>query len=103
MKRCMKFFPVILAALALAASGSSMFSRQASAQKGGAAPGGPQKGGPKDGAATLSLEAQRQISALLAEKQSRTSAQRKIGSQLLYAMKAQRGQAMTQDGSVRAL
>jgi subtilase family protein/proprotein convertase P-domain-containing protein len=102
MKRYLRFFPVILAALALAASGSSLILRQASAQKGGAQ-GGVQKGGTKGGAATLSIEAQRQISALLAEKQSRTPEQRKISAHLLNAMRAHRGLAMTQGGEVRAL
>jgi subtilisin-like proprotein convertase family protein len=102
MKRYLRFFPVILAAMALAAVGSTLILRQASAQQGRALP-GPQKGDPQKGAATLSIEAQRQISALLEEKQSRTPAQRKINSKLLYAMKEQRGQAMTRGGEVRTL
>src|SRR5262245_40323433 len=103
MKRYLRFFPVMLAALALAAGGSTMILRQVSAQKGGAQPGGPQKGGPQKGAPTLSVEAQRQIRALLDEKQNRSAAQRKVSAQLLYASRARRGQAMTQGGEVRAL
>src|SRR5262249_31887855 len=93
MKRYMRFLPIILAALALAASGSNMVLRNASAQKGATAPGKQKPGG----AATLSVEAQQQILALIKEKQSRTPAQRKISSQLLGAMRAERGQSMTQD------
>jgi subtilisin-like proprotein convertase family protein len=100
MKRYLRFFPVILAALALAAGGSTLILRQASAQQGGVQK---QKPGPKDGAATLSLEAQRQISALLAEKQGRTPEQRKISSHLLNAMRSQRGLAITRGGEVRTL
>src|SRR5262249_53984299 len=95
MRRYMRFLPIILAALALAASGSNIVLRNASAQLGPTKPGGPQKGG---GAATLSVAAQQQIEALLKEKQSRTQAQRKISSQLLGAMRAERGQSMTPDG-----
>jgi hypothetical protein len=98
MRRCVRFFPIILAALALAASGSTIFLRQASAQLGGV-----QKVDTKKGEAQLSAAAQRQISSLLREKQSRTPEQRKISSHLLYAMRAQRGESMTSDGSVRAL
>jgi subtilisin-like proprotein convertase family protein len=93
----MRFFPVILAALALAASGSTTMLRNASAQQGGA--GAPTKGG----AAQLSAAAQRQISAMMAEKQSRTPELRKIDSRLIYAMRAQRGQAMTASGEVTSL
>ena len=107
MKRYLRFFPVILAALALAVGGSTMFLQQASAQKGGAKGGAqkgdPQKGDPQKGGATLSVEAQQQIRALLEEKWSRTPAQRKIGSHLLNAMRAQRSQAMTRGGEVRTL
>ncbi len=39
--------------------------------------------------------AARQIQALIAEKESRTAAQRKIDSQLLYAMKMRRGESIT--------
>ena len=42
----------------------------------------------------LSESAKRQIAALLAEKESRTQAQQKIDSQLLYALRANRGEAM---------
>src|SRR5215510_11143791 len=99
MRRYLRFFPIILAALALAAGGSTMILRQVNAQKGGAATGGPQKGGDQKGggATTLSIEAQRQIRALLDEKQSRTPQERKISAHLLNAMRAQRGQAMTRN------
>src|SRR5215468_9948252 len=104
MRRYMRFLPIILAALALAASGSNIVLRNASAQLGGALGGkqdvNKQKGG---GGATLSVAAQQQIKALLQEKQSRTPEQKKISSHLLYAMRAQRGEAMTSDGSVRRL
>jgi subtilisin family serine protease len=104
MKRYLRFFPVILAALALAAGGSTFILRQASAQQGNAQKGGQKKEDPqKGGATTLSVEAQQQIRALLEEKWSRTPAQRKVSSHLLNAMKAQRGQAMTRGGEVRAL
>src|SRR5262245_2013258 len=98
MRRYMRFLPIILAALALAASGSNMILRNASAQLGSARP-GPQKGE----AATLSVAAQQQISALIQEKNSRTPAQKKINSHLIYAMKEQRGEAMTKYGEVRTL
>jgi subtilisin-like proprotein convertase family protein len=102
MRRYMRFFPVILAALALAASGSSTMLRNASAQQGGV--GATPKGAtPKGEAAQLSAAAQRQISAMMAEKQSRTPEQRKIDSRLIYAARAQRGQAMTAGGEVNAL
>ena len=88
MRRCLRFFPIILAALALAASGSSPILRNAGAQQGGA---------------QLSVAAQQQISALLQEKRSRTAAQKKINSQLLYAMKMRRGESLTARGEVRTL
>ncbi|HEY9434492.1 MAG TPA: S8 family serine peptidase [Blastocatellia bacterium] len=88
MRRCLRFFPIILAALALAASGSSPILRNAGAQQGGA---------------QLSVAAQQQISALLQEKWSRTAAQKKINSQLLYAMKMRRGESLTARGEVRTL
>src|SRR5262245_39551931 len=106
MRRYVRFFPMILVALVLAAGGSNMILRQASAQKSGAsggAQGGAQKGGPKDGAPTLGPEAQRQIKALLDEKRSRTPDERKISAHLLNAMRAHRGQAMTPNGEVRSL
>jgi subtilisin-like proprotein convertase family protein len=43
------------------------------------------------GPTALASSAQKQIASLLAEKQSRTPAQRKIGSSLIYKMKAQKG------------
>src|SRR5262249_41618059 len=98
MRRYARFFPVILAALALVSSGSTTFLRQASAQQGSA-----QKGGAQKGDAQMSVAAQRQISALLQEKNSRTPAQKKINSQLLYAMKERRGEKMTSGGEVSTL
>ena len=89
MRRCLRFFPIILAALALAASGSTPILRNAGAQQGGGA--------------QLSVAAQQQISALLQEKRSRTAAQKKIDSQLLYAMKMRRGESLTARGEVRTL
>ncbi|HEU0179355.1 MAG TPA: hypothetical protein VFV58_34255, partial [Blastocatellia bacterium] len=102
MRRCVRFFPVILAALAMAASGSNTILRQASAQ--GGALGAVQKGGgQKSGPATLSVEAQQQITAILKEKQSRTKEERKVSPQLLYAMRALRGEPMTAKGEVSKL
>jgi len=72
----------------LAASGSTPILRNAGAQQGGA---------------QLSSAAQQQISALLQEKRSRTAAQKKIDSQLLYAMKMRRGESLTARGEVRTL
>ncbi|HEX2489719.1 MAG TPA: S8 family serine peptidase, partial [Blastocatellia bacterium] len=88
MRRCLRFFPIILAALVLAASGSTPILRNAGAQQGGA---------------QLSAAAQQQISALLQEKRLRTAAQKKINSQLLYAMKMRRGESLTARGEVRTL
>src|SRR5262245_17627006 len=99
MGRFMKFFPVILAALALATSGSSPILRQASAQQ----KGGAQPAPPKGGVAKLSAEAERQIAALLEDKQKRTQAQKKISSQLIYATRAARGERMTAGGEVGML
>jgi subtilisin-like proprotein convertase family protein/subtilisin family serine protease len=100
----MRFLPIILAALALAASGSNIVLRNASAQL-GATKQGPQKGEQKGGggAATLSVAAQQQIRALLDEKNSRTKEQRKISMHLLNAMRVQRGEKMTPGGEVSAL
>ena len=88
MRRCLRFFPIILAALALAAGSPTTILRKAGAQGEGA---------------QLSAAAQQQISALLQEKQSRTAAQKKINSQLLYAMKARRGESLTARGEVHTL
>jgi subtilisin-like proprotein convertase family protein len=90
MRRRLRFFAAISLLLALAAGGlliSSLF-RAASAQQNGA---------------QLSAEAQRQIKALLNEKKSRSSAEKKLDSQLLYAMKARRGEPLTAGGEVRSL
>src|SRR5262245_49709652 len=101
MRRYLRFFPIILAALALAAGGSNIILRHASAQLSGTQKGDTDTA--KGGGAQLSVAAQQQISALLREKQSRTPAQKKISSHLLNAMRVQRGEAITSDGSVRAL
>src|SRR5215470_17929133 len=77
MKRYMRFLPIILAALALAASGSNIVLRNASAQLGST----PKGGAPKV-EAQLSAAAAQQISALLQEKYSRTPAQKKISMHL---------------------
>jgi subtilisin-like proprotein convertase family protein len=90
MKRRLRLFVAISVLLALSASGlliSPLF-RGASAQQ---------------NVPQLSAAAQRQIQALLNEKNSRTLAQKKLDSQLLYAMKARRGEPMTQSGEVRSL
>lgn len=100
MRRCVRFFPVILVALALAASGSTIILGPASAQQGGAQKEDKQKK-PKEG--TLSEGALKQISALLEEKQSRTPEQKKIASSLLNARKAQRGESITSGSEVRGL
>ncbi|HKX27725.1 MAG TPA: proprotein convertase P-domain-containing protein [Blastocatellia bacterium] len=83
---------LVLAALVIGGLAISPLFRAANAQQGGVQQPG-----------ALSAAAKQQINALLAEKQSRTPAQRKIGSQLLYAIKAQRGEAMTSGGLVRSL
>jgi subtilisin-like proprotein convertase family protein len=90
MRRRLRFFAAISGLLALVAGGiliSPMF-RAASAQQNGA---------------QLSAAAQRQITALLAEKNSRSSAEKKFDSQLLYAIKARRGNPMTAGGEVHSL
>src|SRR5262245_23321907 len=53
--------------------------------------------------AQLSAAAQQQIKSLLDEKNSRSPAQKKIDSRLLYTMKARRGEAMTKGGEVSSL
>ncbi len=73
--------------------------RGASAQRGTIQ----QPGGSATGELPLSAAAQAQISALLAEKNSLTPAQKKIASNLRYAMKSQRGEMMTARGEVRTL
>jgi Proprotein convertase P-domain/Subtilase family len=100
MRRCLRFFPVILAAVALVASGLTPILRQASAQQGNVQKGGKQQ---PTGATQLGPEALRQINALLAEKQSRTPEQRKVDSRLIQAMRAQRGEMMTSGSEVRTL
>src|SRR5215470_1760890 len=102
MKRYMRFLPIILAALALAASGSNVVLRNASAQLGGTVTGA-QTGGKKKGEPQLGAAAAQQITALLQEKYSRTREQQKISSTLIYAMRAARGQAMTSRGEVPRL
>jgi hypothetical protein len=90
MRRCLIFFATTLGLMALVADGlliSPLF-RTAGAQR---------------GEAQLSAAAQGQIKALLDEKKSRTPTQKKIDSQLLFAMKARRGEPMTTGGEVRSL
>jgi hypothetical protein len=90
MRRCLRLFPTISVLLALVAGGlliSPLF-RAASAQR---------------NEAQLSAAAQRQIKALLDEKKARSSAEKKLDSQFLYAMRARRGQPMTAGGEVRSL
>src|SRR5262245_41334144 len=96
MRLRLKSYPTTLVSLALVAGGlwiSAQF-RAASAQRGGG-------GVVSEGA--LSAAAQQQIRALLAEKESRTPAQKKMASSLLHAIKTQRGEAMTRGGEVREL
>ncbi|MBO0719866.1 MAG: S8 family serine peptidase [Blastocatellia bacterium] len=59
--------------------------------------------GAQNNGAQMSAAAQQQIKSLLDEKNSRSPAQKKIDSRLLYAMKAHRGEAMTRGGEVRSL
>lgn len=81
MRHRLKLFTTTLVLLALVASGLLILPqfRPASAQQ---------------GKAQLSAAAQRQIKALLDEKRSRTTAQKKMDSQLLFAMKARRGESL---------
>src|SRR5262245_58305461 len=102
MRRYMRFLPIMLAALALAASGSNIVLRNASAQLSGKQT-GKQTGGKQKGEPQLSAAAQQQITALLQEKYSRTAERKKISSPLIYAMRAARGQAMTSRGEVPML
>lgn len=88
MRRYVRLLLILLVALALVTSSSNTVLHKASAQQSGA---------------QLSAEGQRQINALLKEKHSRTPAQKKINSQLLYAMKMQRGESITPGGEVRTL
>jgi subtilisin-like proprotein convertase family protein len=60
-------------------------------------------GAQQGGEPGFSDSAKRQIQALLQEKQSRSPAKRKISSQLLQALKVQRGEAITMGGEVRSL
>ena len=55
----------------------------------------PQQRTQREEPAGLSRSAAMQIEELLAEKESRTSAQRKLDSQLIYALKAKRGQRIS--------
>ncbi|MBO0799759.1 MAG: hypothetical protein J2P31_13140, partial [Blastocatellia bacterium] len=89
MRRRLRFFISLLSALL--AGGLLLISpifRSASAQK---------------RSAQMNAAAQQQIKSLLDEKNSRSTAQKKIDSRLLYAMKAHRGEAMTLGGEVRTL
>lgn len=93
MKRCLGFFATF--AILLMAGGLliSPLLRAAGAR---------QKGTPA-APARMSAAAQRQIKSLLDEKKARTPAQKKLDSQLLYTMKARRGEPMTPGGEVRSL
>jgi subtilisin-like proprotein convertase family protein len=95
MRRRLKYINAFSGLLILIACGLiacdliiSPYVRTASAQRNGA---------------QLSDAAQRQIKSLLDEKNSRSPAQKKIDSRLLYTMKARRGEAMTRGGEVRSL
>jgi hypothetical protein len=90
MRQRLKLYTTALVLLALVASGLLILPqfRRASAQQ---------------GEVQLSAAAQRQIKALLDEKRSRTTAQKKMDSQLLFAMKARRDEPMTRGGEVRSL
>jgi hypothetical protein len=90
MRRRSRFFTTTLVLLALVATGLMTLPlfRPSSAQQSGAQPGGE---------AQLSASAQAQIRALLDEKASRTPAQRKIESPLLYAIKERRGEPLTSE------
>jgi Subtilase family/Proprotein convertase P-domain len=88
MRPCVRFLPIVLVALALVTSSSNTILRKAIAQQ---------------GEAQLSVAGQQQISALLREKHSRNTAQKKLNSQLIYAAKAQRGEPMTAGGEVRTM
>jgi Subtilase family/Proprotein convertase P-domain len=90
MRQRLRLFATTLVLLALVADGLMILPqfRPASAQQ---------------GEAQLSAAAQRQIKALLDEKKSRTAAQKKMDSQLLFALKARRGEPMTAGGEVRSL
>jgi subtilisin family serine protease len=90
MRRRLRYINAISLLLILIAGGLTVTSlfRTASAQRNGA---------------QLSDAAQRQIKSLLDEKNSRSPAQKKIDSRLLYTMKARRGEAMTKGGEVRSL
>src|SRR5262245_5008553 len=58
---------------------------------------------PAQPARQLSVAAHQQIHSILAEKSSRTPAQRKIGSQLLYAMREGRKETLTKGGEVHTM
>ena len=90
--------PILLALIAGSLLISPLF-RSASAQRGGVV--APVKGQPAG--TQLSAAAKQQIRALLDEKASRTPAQRKMSSQLLYGMRTFRGQALTRGGEVRTM
>jgi subtilisin-like proprotein convertase family protein len=95
MRRHLRLFTITLVLLPLMIGGLLIFRpfRTAIAQRSGPQPGGAQ----------LSATAKQQIQALLAEKRSRTSAQKKIDSRLLYAMRERRGEAVTSRGELRSM
>ncbi len=88
MRPCVRFLPIVLVALALVTSSSNTILRKAIAQQ---------------NEAQLSAAGQQQINALLREKSSRNTAQKKLNSQLIYAAKAQRGEPMTAGGEVSTM
>jgi hypothetical protein len=90
MRRRLKLYTTTLVLMALVANGLSISPLFSAA-------------GAQTSEVQLSAAAQGQIKALLDEKKSRTPAQRKIESKLLYAMKARRGRSMTSRGEVRSL
>jgi hypothetical protein len=92
-----------LVALALVTIGSTLILRKASAQQGATPPVGSEPRGGQQPEAALSVAAQQQIRALLSEKEGRSPEQRKLHSQLIYMMKAHRGEPMTMGGEVLTL
>jgi hypothetical protein len=92
MRRRMRFIITAFVIVALVAGGLFISSLYPTADA--------QSGEPQP---QLSAAAQSQIKALLDEKAARNTAQRKIESRLLYAMKTRRGEAITARSEVRTL
>jgi hypothetical protein len=88
MRTCVRLLPLVLVSLALMTSSSNTILRKAIAQR---------------SEVQLSVAGQQQINALLKEKYARNTAQKKMSSQLIYAIKAQRGEPMTAGGEVRTM